>query len=611
VSEETPTPNAESPKPVVVDDVAGTTTALPEQKVALDDECIKIMAEKMGVSEDDIRAKEIAVSPDFITKLKAGQIQFVKQPVPPEQLQQMQAAQGGRVPQPLSAQRPSPRQTLEQRFYTTMRKAEAMKQTSNLPQSVVGRAVDPGNATETAEILPPDQRPVMSAFMENNQRLNKRVLSIRPAGAPNILQEVRTPVKLFVSQHQSPGDLLMLSRAVDDLHKSYPGKFITCMRTPAHQLWEHNPNHTHIDDKDPDAMWIAMEYKLVNTSNRGAHHFGHGFRKDFEAKLGLPIDQTHPHGAIYLGDQEKAWFSQIYEIVGRNVPFWIVDAGRKSDYTAKHWEVARFQEVVDRTPDITWVQVGAKTKGHVHPELKGDNVINLVGKTNIRQFVRLMYHAAGVLTPVSFPMHLAAAVEMHPRYKRQTRPCIVIAGGREPAMWEAYTPHQYLHTCGMLPCCSHGGCWKARVEPLLDGDDKDYDDPHHMSLCERPVVAESGQVIPKCMDLITADEVVTKVRMYMDSYDFSDEDSDNWKIPEFEKPPGVQAKIAEAVKNREELRKKRYTPEQAPASQPENTDAPKMEEGVKETSHAPPEDEVIEEVQPESGATPEDQEETQ
>jgi len=115
--------------------------------------------------------------------------------------------------------------------------------------------------------------------------------------------------------------------------------------------------------------------------------------------------------------------------------FWILIAGGKYDFTAKWWNPESFQKVVDHFQgQITFVQCGES--GHWHPPLNG--VVNLIGKTPLRDFVRLMYHADGVLCPVTFAMHLAAAVETktgHPKH----RPCVVVAGGREPAHWEAYT----------------------------------------------------------------------------------------------------------------------------------------------------------------------------
>lgn len=38
--------------------------------------------------------------------------------------------------------------------------------------------------------------------------------------------------KLILRNFQSPGDIVMLTAAVRDLHRTYPGEFITDVRTP-------------------------------------------------------------------------------------------------------------------------------------------------------------------------------------------------------------------------------------------------------------------------------------------------------------------------------------------------------------------------------------------
>ena len=111
-------------------------------------------------------------------------------------------------------------------------------------------------------------------------------------------------------------------------------------------------------------------------------------------------------------------------------------------------------------------------------------------------------------------MHLAYAVPPHPRFGRRSRANITIAGGREPAHWEQGPDHQYLHTCGMLKCCDQGGCWKSRVVPLGDNDDKNN------SLCELPVVTDQGQWIAYCMSMITVDDVARQIERYMAHLDY-------------------------------------------------------------------------------------------
>jgi ADP-heptose:LPS heptosyltransferase len=149
------------------------------------------------------------------------------------------------------------------------------------------------------------------------------------------------------------------------------------------------------------------------------------------------------------------------------------------------------------------VQCGERS--HWHPGL--ENVIDLVGKTDIRQFVRLMYHAEGVVCPVTFAMHLAAAVETKPGRPRN-RPCVVIAGGREPPHWEAYPFHQFISTVGALDCCEHGGCWKSRCQAVGDDDPKDSD------LCERPVSVSDNLRIPRCMHIIRPEDVIRRIELY-------------------------------------------------------------------------------------------------
>ena len=87
--------------------------------------------------------------------------------------------------------------------------------------------------------------------------------------------------------------------------------------------------------------------------------------------------------------------------------FWVLVAGGKYDFTAKWWDPHGWQQVVDHFHGrITFVQCGEA--GHWHPKLRG--VVDLIGKTTLREFVRLVHFAEGVACGVTLAMHLAAAV---------------------------------------------------------------------------------------------------------------------------------------------------------------------------------------------------------
>jgi ADP-heptose:LPS heptosyltransferase len=307
--------------------------------------------------------------------------------------------------------------------------------------------------------------------------------------------------KLILRNSLAAGDIVMLTAAVRDLHRCYPGKFLTDVRTSCIDLWENNPNLTPLSEDDPDAEIIDCAYPLINKSNTVPYHCLHGFIAFLNERLGLSITPTAFHGDIHLSAQEKSWYSQVHELAGIDLPFWIVAAGGKYDLTIKWWSTERYQQVIDRfRGKIQFVQIGAT--GHHHPKLRG--AVDLRGKTNLRELVRLVYHSQGVLCGVTVAMHLAAAVETKPGSSRK-RPCVVIAGGREPAHWEAYPDHQFISTNGALACCTGGGCWRARTHPLGDGDDRDL--PEHRCV-------DVTNDLPRCMDMISAAEVTRRIELY-------------------------------------------------------------------------------------------------
>lgn len=309
--------------------------------------------------------------------------------------------------------------------------------------------------------------------------------------------------RLILRNFQSPGDIVMLTAAVRDLHLTYPGEFVIDVRTSCPELWESNPYLTPLREDDEGVEIVDCDYPLIHKSNDAPFHFIHGFIQDLNQQLGVAIQPTFFRGDVHIAPVEKTWYSRVEEIVGAAVPFWIVVAGGKYDFTIKWWEHERFQRVVDHFQNrIMFVQVGES--GHAHPPLQ--NVIDLRGATDLRQLVRLVYHAQGVLCPVTLLMHLAAAVETRPGMPKN-RPCVVIAGGREPPHWEAYPHHQFIHRAGALICCDHGGCWKSRAVPLGDGDEKDL--PEH---CCVDVVG----TLPRCMDLITPADVVRAIEVYFE-----------------------------------------------------------------------------------------------
>lgn len=314
------------------------------------------------------------------------------------------------------------------------------------------------------------------------------------AGKPVIFQERAieiwgkpgAAVDLILVNRLCPGDFVCLTAVVRELHKAHPGRYRTAIRMPVPELWQGNPHVTPEKDlKNPRV--IDLGFTIVGSAYR-PRHFTEVWADDLGEKLGIRIPITDNRGDLYLTDAEKGCPAQ--EVL-RPHPYWVVMGGSKSDCPVKAWPY--FQDVIDATPQIRWVQAGhAPTWHHLQPVLRG-TTLNLIGMTDTRQFLRLIYHSAGVLCPVTYAMHVAGAF---------SKPAVVISGGREPTHFFQYTGHRVIDMVGALECCRQP-CWKSHLE-LQPGRASD--------LCLN--VVSNGRKLAKCMTMIPATRVIDAILSY-------------------------------------------------------------------------------------------------
>lgn len=306
------------------------------------------------------------------------------------------------------------------------------------------------------------------------------------------------------------GDTVCLSALVRDIALNYSGKHRVMMTGHYVSFWNNNPHVVPYDAKVPHTLVTPVYQDGIRAAGRGHKiHFLSWFHKDFEKQTGIPVPVIRPKGDIHLESKEKQPI-----VTGR---YWLVVAGGKLDMTAKLWSRDRWQEVVDALgkKGIRCVQAGSTAADHVHEPL--DNALNLIGRTeHMRDFLRLVYHAEGVICGITAAMHTAAVWD---------KPCVVLAGGREERHWEEYAgsetfgpkcgpvkvPHRFLHAIGKLDCCKDKGCWKKRTVPI---EQDDYVKASSIrQLCKLPVKVGS-QSIPKCLEMISVPDVVDAVMSY-------------------------------------------------------------------------------------------------
>jgi ADP-heptose:LPS heptosyltransferase len=301
----------------------------------------------------------------------------------------------------------------------------------------------------------------------------------------------------------APGDILVMTNCIRDLKTALPEYEIE-VRTPANEIFENNPyvtklsysedeyNTAHkafVSNAAPDrehrvkmldngVLCIDMQYPCIHGSGQSGDHFCQGHGKFLADMLGIDIPQKVLSPEIYLSETEKTWASQVFAAFEWKDPYWVINAGSKSDYTLKQYH--RYQEVVDLLKDkVKFVQIGQTQ--HSHEALNG--AFDLRGKTTLRQLFRLIHRAHGVLTCVSLPMHVAAAFQ---------KPCVVVAGAREGTRWELYPNHQFLYVNGCLPCATYDGCWKSKTPDCVN--------------------LEEG--IPLCLKMITPEDIVRSIERY-------------------------------------------------------------------------------------------------
>jgi ADP-heptose:LPS heptosyltransferase len=299
--------------------------------------------------------------------------------------------------------------------------------------------------------------------------------------------------KLILKCHLSPGDIAAMTASVYSLHKMHPGKFRVAVDTSCPAVWEYNPDVMSLEEANAEGGFetIQMHYNLIHQSNQRAVHFMDGYCDHLFHTLGVPVPLLTNRPMIYIAEQEKQWMSQVQEATGRPTKYWLVNAGMKSCFTTKLWPY--FQELVERLQGmVQFVQVGKPE--HIHTPLRG--VIDLIGKTDDRQLIRLVHNAQGVVCGVTFLMHLAAGLQ---------KPAVILAGGRESRQWNAYPLQIQWNSIGQLPCCALEGCWKSRTVKLYDGAEQDNED----KLCLNPVPTPVPS--PRCMALVTAEQVAESI----------------------------------------------------------------------------------------------------
>jgi len=241
----------------------------------------------------------------------------------------------------------------------------------------------------------------------------------------------------------------------------------------------------------------------------------------------VQIPKTGLYPELFFSDEELSWYNQVHCTYYWDGPFWLLNAGMKSDNELKQYH--RWQEVVDILNDV-WqgrvriVQIGSKSAGgmsHIHRPLRG--VFSLVGQTTTRELLRLAYWSDGLIGPISFQFVIGASEFKNTKEEvlRRYKPNVVVAGGKEGLRWHVYNHVRWLNKNGCLPCAESDGCWlggkKGKCRNLIKPDDMD-------------------ETVPLCFELTTPEEIAQAVLDHYNGSRLELPEEQEWHIPEGENP---------------------------------------------------------------------------
>lgn len=297
------------------------------------------------------------------------------------------------------------------------------------------------------------------------------------------------------------GDTIMATKLVRGIKKSHPQINLNVVGTLADDVFLNNP-YVSKDDDSYESVTIDVKGPLDDMWLTGRGCYQDALIVAWTRETGIPVRSDGGGVDLYLSDSEKkSWC---------NKPYWVVAAGSKSDMPVKQWPVEHFQHVINNTPEIRWVQVGAIGDGrprHIQQQLS--NVEYLVGKTTLRELFSVIYNAEGVLCHLSAPFWIADAF---------CKPRVAIGGGREPGWLYESNNHSMvrgvgvqdcvsvLTTVGLYDCCRVTGCGARGVVPVHN--ETPYPENY---LCKLPVLTDTS-AHAKCMVDTQPELVVRQVK---------------------------------------------------------------------------------------------------
>lgn len=252
-------------------------------------------------------------------------------------------------------------------------------------------------------------------------------------------------MKIVIRMPNWLGDLVMATPILEEIRIKWPKSHITAIcKDPLTPLLQ---NHPHLDSVLPlsqaNHLKADLGILLTNSLSSAWHFFRQRIKKTIGYKNeGRSFLLTHPipfpkqrgsehlvdtykrllqaeHSStkptLTISDEEKAAAKQTLATYGIPEHAQIIGVNPAAAYgPAKCWLPERFHELTKRFTSSYFLYIGDASAHRLIEGIckgLGANVINLAGKTTIRELMALLTQCNVFLTNDSGPMHLAAALQ--------------------------------------------------------------------------------------------------------------------------------------------------------------------------------------------------------
>jgi len=268
--------------------------------------------------------------------------------------------------------------------------------------------------------------------------------------------------------NESIGDALCMTATINKVHEFGFKKIIVITRYP--MFFYGNKKIDKIIqfkkiEKGVLNTILNMFFDAMNGKNFAvfsSNYFDGGYESYLkETKAKLSLVQVHSYHFKrkfdFKGESPRVYFldGEISELERKfsSLPekFSLVCPVGVTTYTPnKEWGFNNYQEVVNKTPSINWIQTGISTD----PLL--NNALDFRGKTSLRELAYIMSKAQFVLCGEGLLNHLAASVG--------TKSFVIFTGFNDPSIanYETTTPI----TAKVMPDCAP--CWLQTPCPCLN-----------------------------------------------------------------------------------------------------------------------------------------------